>query len=307
MMHIILLIIALLLIIIEVFNKNRRRIRIARKNKFEFNHKFVITLDKIISSNKYTKKLRDAYVGKLGVIFSNKSIQNRGIAVTVISSSIIITVLVAITLSLIMSLWYAVLILSILTIYFMNYGFLLYLNFKLKHIHKQFPIALQLFTDSYITSKNIKVAFNESYKEMPKEISTVFEMLARKLSTGHNQKEHILEFANNLNYIWGYAFAEILMLSFEGTGYIEDDLLFLNELISDDIQSNEETKSEMSTNKMLFIVINAFTLVAFVLNIFFSPIAKELYFYTQTGNTLIMAWLGVIALGLGVSTVLDHI
>jgi Flp pilus assembly protein TadB len=217
------------------------------------------------------------------------------------------TLIIAVLLTLVMNVWYVVLIISLLTIYFINYGFVLYLNSQLKKIHKQFPVALQLFTDSYITNNNIKVALNETYSEMPKEVGIVFEKLARRLSSGHEQRKYIMEFADNLNYVWGHAFAEILLLSLEGTGDIGDDLLFLNELVSDDLQDDEETKSEMSTNKMLFMVINGCTVVAFILNIFFNPIAKELYFYTQTGNTIVMFWVAVIALGMGISTVLDHI
>jgi Flp pilus assembly protein TadB len=307
MIYLILPIVALVLILLEFKGKRKRKLRITKKSKFEFNHQFIRKLDKIVSKNEFTKKIRDIYVGKLSVLNTNKTIQNVGTAVTVLLGSLIMTLIIAVLLTLVMNVWYVVLIISLLTIYFINYGFVLYLNSQLKKIHKQFPVALQLFTDSYITNNNIKVALNETYSEMPKEVGIVFEKLARRLSSGHEQRKYIMEFADNLNYVWGHAFGEILLLSLEGTGDIGDDLLFLNELVSDDLQDDEETKSEMSTNKMLFMVINGCTVVAFILNIFFNPIAKELYFYTQTGNTIVMFWVAVIALGMGISTVLDHI
>jgi len=307
MIYIALSISAFILIFLEFKGKRKRKLRITKKSKFEFNHQFIRKLDKVVSKNEFSKKIRDIYVGKLSVLNTNKKIQNVGIAVTVLVGSLIATSIIAVLLTLVMNVWYVVLIISLLTIYFINYGFILYLNSQLKKIHKQFPVALQLFTDSYITNNNIKVALNETYSEMPKEVGIVFEKLARRLSSGHEQRKYIMEFADNLNYVWGHAFAEILLLSLEGTGDIGDDLLFLNELVSDDLQDDEETKSEMSTNKMLFMVINGCTVIAFILNIFFNPIAKELYFYTQTGNTIVMFWVAVIALGMGVSTVLDHI
>jgi Flp pilus assembly protein TadB len=307
MIYIILILISLTLILLEIKGKRKRKLRVAKKRKFEFNNHLIRKLDKIVSKNELTEKLKKYYVDKLGVLNTNKKIQNTGIAVSVILGSLIFTLMTAILLTLVMNVWYVILIISALTLYFINYGFILYLNTQLKKIHKQFPIALQLFTDSYITNNNIKVALNESYSEMPTEIGMVFEKLARRLSSGHEQRKYIIEFADNLNYVWGHAFAEILLLSLEGTGDIGDDLLFLNELVSDDLQDDEETKSEMSTNKMLFMAINGCTVVAFILNIFFNPIASELYFYTQTGNIIVMFWIAVIALGMGISTVLDHI
>jgi Mg2+ and Co2+ transporter CorA len=77
--------------------------------------------------------------------------------------------------------------------------------------------------------------------------------------------------------------------------------------MNDDLQDEEETKAEMTTNKTLFIVLNVITMFVFVVNIIFSPIAKELYLYTTTGNTIIMSWLLLIAFGISVSTVMEHI
>jgi Flp pilus assembly protein TadB len=221
--------------------------------------------------------------------------------------SVVVVAVISALLFKVMNLWYVILVIALLVLYLMHYGFGTYLNYKLKRVYEQFPIAIQMFTDIYITNKSIKNALTDSYVDMPKDVGLVFERLARKLSSGHEYDKYIHEFADSLSYVWGYAFAELLLMSYEGSGDISNDLLFLNELMNDDLQDEEESKAEMTTNKTLFMVLNLITVIVFVGNIFFSPIAKELYFYTTTGNTIIMSWLMLIAFGISVSTIMENI
>lgn len=307
MIYLVLSLMATSLLILEALGRRKRKLRVARKARFEINSKFIDKIDDFLKNYQLIYSIKERYVNKLGVINTNKMRHNNAIAILFMLSSVVLTVIVSILLFTIMSIWYVILIIAVLFLYLMHYGFTLYLNKKLKTIYKQFPVALQLFTDIYITNRNIKVALNESYKEMPYEVGVVFEKLARRLSSGHEYERHIKEFAESLSYVWGYAFAELLLMSYEGAGDISEDLLFLNELVNDDIQDDEESKAEMATNKSLFIVLNGCTLFAFIINIFFNPVAKELYFYTPTGNTIIMAWFVVIALGITTSVILDHI
>lgn len=307
MIYIILSLIATLLVALELLGKRKRKLRIARKSKFEFNSQLIDSVDSILKNYQLIYAIKEKYAEKLGVINTNKKRHNNAIAIIFIATSITITILISVFLLTVMNMWYIVLIIGILTLYLMNYGFMFYLNLKLKKIYSQFPVAIQMFTDIYITNKNIKNALNDSYKEMPHEVGLVFEKLARRLSSGHEHERHIKEFADSLSYVWGYAFSELLLMSYEGSGDISNDLLFLNELINDDMQDEEESRTEMATNKMLFLILNGCTLFTFLANMFFNPVARELYFYTSTGNTLIMIWIIVIALGISMSTLLDHI
>lgn len=307
MIYIILIILSFGLIVLELLGKRKRKLRVARKNKFEFNSKLIDKIDNFLKNYQLLYAIKEKYVEKLGVINTNKRSHNNGIAIIFMATSLFTTILLCLFLLTVMNMWYVVLVIGILNLYLLNYAFVFYLNSKLKKIYSQFPVALQLFTDIYITNKNIKVALNDSYKEMPYEVGVVFEKLARRLSSGHEYERHIKEFADSLSYVWGYAFAELLLMSYEGSGDITNDLLFLNELINDDMQDEEESKTEMATNKMLFLILNGVTLFAFICNIFFNPVAKQLYFYTSTGNTIIMIWIIVIVLGISMSTILDNI
>lgn len=303
----VLLIMATVLIVVDLLGKRKRKLRVARKSKFELNSQLIDKIDDFLKSYNILYRVKESYVKKLGVINTNKRRHNNGIAIGFIAISIITTLIISILLLTVMNMWYVIVVLAVLNLYFMNYGFTLYLNVKLKKIYSQFPVALQLFTDIYISNRNIKVALNNSYLEMPYEVGIVFEKLARRLASGHDYKKHIREFAQDINYVWAYSFSELLLMSYEGSGDISDDLLFINELINEDLQDAEESKTEMATNKMLFLILNTCTLLAFVINNLFNPIAKQLYFYTSTGNTIIMIWLIVIAIGIAGSTVLDKL
>lgn len=294
----------MILILWEVFTKIKKKRRGRKKNYFE--GAWVDNTDKFLKKFPLIYKVKDNYVRYLGVISIKSNKHNNGIAIFFILISTVFTILLSVLLFIFMNLWYVVLVIASITLYLINYSFLFYLKIKLRKIHKQFASAIQLFTDYYMTSRSIKGALNESYKDMPKEVGIVFERLARRLASGYDYEKPINEFAEGLSYVWGYAFSELLIMSYEKAGDISEDLLFLNELINDDIQDEEETKSEMANNKIIFLALNGCTFVAFLINIIKSPLAKQLYFYTPTGNTLLMSWLGVIALGITISMVLEN-
>lgn len=255
----------------------------------------------------FLNQVKELYKDKLNVINKNDIKANNDLAVVLVSLNFIFTAMLIIFISVFINLWYVLAVIGITTSYLLHCLLDFYLNFKLKKLHSQFPAAIQIFTDIYMSSRNIKMGLNESYKEMPKEISVVFERLSRELASSYDYEKHLRKFAKSLGYVWGYAFTELLLMSYEGGGDISEDLIFLNELINDDIQDSEETKSEMATNKMLFIILMIATAVAFISNVLYNPVAKSLYFYTPIGNTLLMMWVIVMALGITATIVLDNL
>jgi len=307
MRYILPLLIALSLLGYEFYKYYKRTLRLKKKKQFNRDTKFIRKVDKIVNKYDSLAKMKEKYAIKLGVINSNKTRINRAIVLWYTIVSIIGSIVFGLLISTIFTMWYVVVILTTLTLYMSLYGGTVYLSMKLNKVYSQFPIALQQFTDEYITTKSIKNALNKSYIKMPREIGLVFEKLARELSSGYEFKEPIMDFADSLSYVWGYAFAELMLMSYSGAGDISEDLLFLNELVNEEIQADEEDKTEQAGNKMVFIILNSVTLVVFVLNTILNPVAKELYFYTSLGNSLVMFWIGVIVLGITASIVADHI
>ncbi len=254
-----------------------------------------------------TYKLKSKFVEKLGVINNNTEKENNAIVVWYILFDIVISIIATYFYSQIFNMWYIVVILSLVTVYAIFYSASRLISMKLRKVQKNFPKAVQIFTDEYITTKNIKTSLNATYKKMPKGIDSIFEKLSRELSSSYDFEKHIIHFANNLNYIWGYAFSELLIMSYEGVGDISEELLFLNELINEDITAEEKNATDMAGNKMMFVILTGATLFTFVFNIIANPMAKELYFYTTTGNNIIFAWVLIIVFGFTTSLILDYL
>lgn len=298
--------ISILLIIVDNTRK-RRSLRIKKKKKFKLDIRLIKKLDKKLQYYDTLYKLKESYVIKLGVINTKKPRENNATVLWYGIFTIVITIVAGYIYSLIFKMWYIDLILALVTMYgiFSIANFIL--KMRLKKVQKQFPVAIKKFTDVYTTCKSIKITLNSIYKDMPKEIANVFEKLSRQLSSSYEYEEHIIEFANSLDYVWGYAFAELLIMSYEGVGDISEELLFLSSLIDEDIIVEEETSSELATIKIMFMIIEVATIVAFLFNIVANPISKDLYFYTSTGNNIIMIWALIIAFGLGTSVILDYI
>jgi Flp pilus assembly protein TadB len=228
---------------------------------------------------------------------------NNELIVKYLIMDIVVSILILLMLSNIMTMWYAVIIIDLVIFYMIIYFGIVYIQSKINKIHSQFPIALQCFLDEYIIYKNIKNAINTSYSKMPAEIGNVFELLTRELSGGKDYKESIYRFANELSYVWGHSFAEILTMSYEGAGDITNEMLTLNSMVSEEITAEEENKSSRFGNKMTFIILNAVAVVGFIINIFANCLARHLYFYTTTGNTLITIWLTVLIIGITIISI----
>lgn len=295
--------ISILLFLTELNIKVPRKRRSIKSFKV---NKYAKKIETSIKKYKLINKLKDLYSKKLLVINQKDNTSNQEIAVLIIIGIVgISTIGTSLFLILGIKMWYVLTIIQIVNMYICHALVSLFLDKKIRKIYMQFPQAVQLFTDVYITSKNIKTALDVVYKEMPSEIGNVFQRLSRELSSGYEYEKNIKNFAKELDYTWGYAFADILIMSYQGAGNISEELIFLNELVNDDIKNKKESNSELAGNKMMFIVLNGLTAVVFSLNIGFNPIAKQLYFYTIQGNNFISFWVISITLGFLVSNILE--
>ncbi|HBN05388.1 MAG TPA: hypothetical protein DD434_06325, partial [Bacteroidales bacterium] len=248
-MYRILFIAALILIIISAI-KRPKKMKLRSFNKLNRKNILILNLDKIIGRNKHLSKTKEKYISKLQVINYKSYECNNKIILQYIAVTIAISIMTLIALSRIITMWYAVITISFVVFYIIVFLGISQIESKINKIHIQFPVALQCFLDEYIIHKNIRNAINSSYSKMPDAIGSVFELLARELSGGKNYEACIKKFANELSYIWGHSFAEILLMSYEGSGDITDDLLTLNSMVSEEITADEEEKSSRYGNKM---------------------------------------------------------
>ncbi len=293
----IILIVAIICIAIG-FATRPKKMKLKNFNQANKTHFFLSKLDKLINKNKYIYKAKNKYISKLKIINIKHNEHNNELILKYLAFDTAISILLLLILSRIITMWYAVITISFVVFYLIIFLGISRVESKINKIHCQFPTALQCFLDEYIIHKNIKNAVDSSYGKMPDAVGKIFEMLARELSGEKKPEIAITKFANELSYVWGYCFAEILIMSLKGAGDITDDLLTLNSMVSEEITASEEEKSSRFGNKMTFIVIYAFALTGVIINLFMNNLAGYLYFYTSMGNSLIAVWLIVLIAGI---------
>lgn len=297
MMYKILIIVALICIVLSKV-KRTQKLKLKNFSKSSKEGNLIKKIDKIICRNPNLNQAKENYISKLQLINSKSSEYNNTLILKYLAFDVMISLVLLISLFSTITMWYAVITITLVFFYVIILLGVNYIDYKLNKIHRQFPVALQCFLDEYIIHKNIKSAINNSYVRMPTEISSSFELLARMLSGEKKYEIAIKKFASGLSYVWGYSFAEILLISYEGVGDITEELMMLNKLVSEEITAEEEEKSSRFENKMTFIIIYAFALVGIIINILKNSMAKYLYFYTSTGNTLIAIWLIILIVGI---------
>nr|WP_312579561.1 hypothetical protein [Sedimentibacter sp.] len=301
-MYKIILIVAIICIVIS-FAKRPRKMKLKNFTQMNREHILLSKLNKLISRNKYFCKSKEKYISKLRMINFKFYEHNNELILKYLVFDAAISILLLVTLSRIITMWYAVITISFAVFYLIIFLGISHIESKINKIHSQFPTGLQCFLDEYIIHKNIKNAVDSSYGKMPDAVGRIFEMLARELSGEKNPKIAITKFANELSYVWGYCFSEILIMSLEGAGDITDDLITLNSMVSEEITTSEEEKSSRFGNKMTFIIIYAFALTGVIINLFINNLAGYLYFYTSMGNSLIAVWLIVLIAGITIISI----
>lgn len=283
-----------------------RKLKLKNYNKRLKKGRLLTSIDRIISSNSGLYQTKERYILKLQLINFKSHEYNNELILKYITVDIVLSALLLMTLLNVIAMWYAAILISAICFYMIILFGINSIEYRITKMHRQFPAALQCFLDEYIIYKNIKIAINNSYNKMPAEIGGAFEMLARELSGEKSYEVPIKKFADELSYVWGHSFTEILLLSYEGAGDITDDLLTLNSMVSEEITSEEEEKSSRYGNKLTFFIVYTASLICIIINLFLNDLARHLYFYTGTGNSLIATWLIILIVGVTIISLTEQ-
>ena len=305
--YIILVAVSFLLLLINLITKLKLRKRLYRTKKHIKLDNFIIKycLAKF-NNHKKIEKIIDKYSSRLCLFNFKSKLYNEYIVTVYLMITISISFVGSLLSYFLFAMWYAPTVISVVSVFFLCYIGITYINIKLNKVYGQFPVALQIFTDEYVITKNIKNALNESYSKMPKEIGQLFENLSRKLDA-RNYNEVLKSFADGLDLIWCYAFVEILTLSYEGADDISEELIYLNELTGEEMKEDEETLASIAESQSIFIVLNVFTVAMFIINLVISANARQLYFRTSTGNAILLYWAISYIVGVCTSNLLKKI
>lgn len=300
----------------EKVNRIKRQLEkqksITKKNRKEPSYNYITRIRKsnqfVNIKSKFNKKLQDypvirqireQYITRIAIIecISEKE------ATTKLENYLVTAGMIFIGTFAITFIFLQVIYLSFVISFSVFYLYLHRFNSKIKKgIHKieqDFPEVIQAFFDEYIITKNSKNALLSVIDRGPEgSTKLVFEKLIREIYSGSSWEVAINDFSSSLNFFYAQAFAEILKLSLSEVGDVSAELNELMNIIQDDIEQKEQTKSTMHENKMMFYIINTVTLIVVVINIFVHPFAKEVYSYTATGSILFSIWLIQIIAGI---------
>lgn len=304
-MYKVLIVMAFICISLSIF-KRPRKMKLKNFNNLRKENILLKRFDKVICKSNHINRIKEKYISKLQLINFKPYELNNELIFKYFVFDIALSSLLLLCLSRIITMWYAVITISFVFFYIIIFFGISNIESKINKINSQFPAALQCFLDEYIITKNIENAIKASYNKMPDAVGGAFELLARQISGEGNPEVTIKNFANELSYVWGYCFAEILIMSYEGAGDITDDLLTLNSMVSEEITAEEGDKSSRYGNKMTFIIIYAFALVGIIINLFKNDLARHLYFYTNAGNKLIAVWLIILIVGITVISISER-
>ena len=301
-----LLLIVIVITLIDMSLTNKKKDSRFRKGSIGGNF-FTRQVESFISQHQFLHKLKMRYANKLSLINHRTKRQNEVLIDEFVLIVTIVSLIISFVAIRVFAMWYVFFIIFFVSLFFIVYLGTLYLSMNLNKIYSMFPMALQLFTDEYVSCKNIKGALNSSYYKMPDKVSRVFEGLARRFASESDYEEVIGDFAEGLDFVWGYAFAELLLLSYEGAGDISEDLIYLNELSNEEVKVGAETEAALVSTKMVFVILNLATVAGLVFSLNFIPISKYLYLYTTTGNAGIVFWIGSVILGLITLTIMKYL
>lgn len=275
-------------------------------NKVNGNY-FSTKIGSLINKNSFLKLMRAKYANKMTLINHLDKKENENNIDKFILNSILISFLFSMLFLHFFTIWYVAFAVFFVCMFLIIYFANIYIGNKINKIYVHFPIAIQLFTDEYVTCKNIKNALNNCYGKMPYEISRVFEALARRYASESNYTQIINDFAEELDFVWGYAFAELLLLSYEGAGDISEDLIYLNELANEEIKAEMETETAIIGTKLIFVILNVATVAGLIFSLKIVPISRYIYLYTPVGNFGLIFWISSFILGLAVLKILKYI
>lgn len=278
------------ILLFEKIKVKKKKQKVSPNRKTYIDEIILERIDKKIKKNKLLKNYHDKLIKKIAItnccsfeLAHNKL--KKGIL-----NMMYIAFFSFFILLLIFKIWYIALTLSASIVYlFFNY-YTGKIDKKISQLEMKFPETVQKFADEYIINRNIRKSLMNISEKSNGSIKLVFERLVRNIHSGLDENTSIDEMAKSLDFFYAYAFAEILKLSLSDVGNVTKEIGFLIELMQDDLEQQEKTKSELHENKAMFMILNGITVFILVVNFMIHPYAREIYTYTATGAFMIMLW-----------------
>lgn len=290
MMKIFYILVCVFSIVIVLFEKIKIKKNVSKNKKNYIDEIMLERIDEKIKKNKSLKNYHDKLIKKIAITncCSFELAENK------LKKGILRIVYVAFfsffLLFLIFKIWYIALIGTLSILYLLLNHYIGKIDKKMNQLEMEFPETVQKFADEYIINRNIRRSLMSISEKSSGSIKLVFERLVRNIHSGIDENTSIDEMAKSLDFFYAYAFAEILKLSLSDVGNVTKEIGFLIELMQEDLEQQEKTKSDLHENKAMFMILNGITAFILVVNFMIHPYAREIYTYTATGAFMIMLW-----------------
>lgn len=294
--YILLCIVSIAIVLFEKIKIKKKKVSTKKKNHMD--EVILERIDKKIKKNKSLKNYHDKLIKKIAITncCSFELAENK------LKKGILKIVYVAFfsfcILFFIFKIWYIALIGTLSILYLMLNYYIGKIDKKMNQLEIEFPETVQKFADEYIINRNIRRSLMSISEKSTGSVKLVFERLIRNIHSGIDENTSIDEMAKSLDFFYAYAFAEILKLSLSDVGNVTKEIGFLIELMQEDLEQQEKTKSDLHENKAMFMILNGITAFMLFTNFIVHPYAREIYTYTATGAFMIMIWVAEFVGGL---------
>ena len=284
-------------ILLIIFNiqlgkeKRKKEVALFQKENEEFQkaQEWVETKLEKISEHKKIRRRIQSVIENYATVNSLSKVKSKKILIRKITLTLIVSVGVAIGILIFLKSILAS-ILSLIVVIYASYTHESNKYYKtLKKMETDFPETIQIFADNYCIHMNIYNAMEEVVEKTEGPTQRIFEKTFREIESGANKEQSLREFARLLGFYYAHAFVETLLLADE-MGDISESLNFLINLIQEDLELKEESRSSHFENKVMYKMLNILTIVGAIGNMFKFDFSTSLYLFTPTGNALIIAF-----------------
>lgn len=175
-------------------------------------------------------------------------------------------------------------------------GFIVPVSFVEIKIRKKFKMfddqileAFQLFITEYTTIGNVQKTITNICPKIKYPLRNEFERLGRKLNSGEPVEECFLDFAHRTNNTWTMVFAQMMITYFRTGGDFVPHLYSITENINNEKLLAEQNSTELSSMRIVNMVLNACVPVAYIISKIVNPEDTLVFTTTFAGKIIIFA------------------
>lgn len=158
---------------------------------------------------------------------------------------------------------------------------------KQKLFNDQILEAFQMFITEYTTTKSVQKTIMAVSEKIKYPLKREFERLGRKLNSGEPYEECFMDFARRTQNRWTMVFAQMMITYFRNGGDFVPHLYQITENINDEKILAEQNTTELSSLRLINIILNALVPLAYITSKFINPQDTQVFVETSGGRVII--------------------